>query len=109
MDIWHASFMATRRSSLDSLATVNATHWLVSRDICSRPLWHSVLSPNANLKVALATERQRLVNEGWTANELTRYTFVYCQREHERVCISIECYEPGQAPLGHGSMIGRTP
>jgi hypothetical protein len=38
---------------------------------------------------------------------LTRYSFVHCQRENERVCISIECFEPGAAPLGHGSMIGR--
>jgi hypothetical protein len=48
-----------------------------------------------------------LVDEGWTAEELTRYSFVYCQRENERVCVLIECFEPGTAPIGHGSMIGR--
>jgi hypothetical protein len=71
---------------------------------------YSTLPPNADLRAALAAERQRLVDEGWTAEVLTRYSFVYCQRENERVCISIEAYEPGTAPLGHrGSMIGRTP
>jgi hypothetical protein len=38
---------------------------------------------------------------------LTRYAFVFCRRENERVCVSIEHFEPGAAPLGHGSMIGR--
>lgn len=99
--------MARRRSSPDPLETVNAPRWLVVRDMCSRPLRHSVLPPNADLKAALGTERQRLVDEGWTADKLTRYSFVHCQRENERVCISIECFEPGAAPLGHGSMIGR--
>jgi hypothetical protein len=50
---------------------------------------------------------ERLVGEGWTADALNRYSFVYCQREKERVCISIECFEPGTTPIGHGSMIGR--
>jgi hypothetical protein len=44
---------------------------------------------------------------GWTADELSRYSFVYCQRENERVCVSIECFEPGTVPIGHGSVIGR--
>jgi hypothetical protein len=48
-----------------------------------------------------------LVDEGWNSEELSRYSFVYCQRENERVCVSIECFEPGTAPIGHGSMIGR--
>lgn len=99
--------MARRRSNPDPLATVAATRWLVVRDVCSRPLRHSVLPPNANLKAALAGERQRLIDEGWTADALTRYSFVYCQREIERVCVSIECFEPGTAPIGHSSMIGR--
>ncbi len=94
--------MARYRSSPDPLATVNAMCWLVVRDVCSRPLRHSMLQPNTDLRAALAAERQRLVDEGWIANELTRYSFVYCQRENERVCISIECFEPGTAPLGQG-------
>jgi hypothetical protein len=99
--------MARRRSGPDPLATVPERRWLVIRNACSQPLRHSVLPPNANLKAALAAERQRLVDEGWTADELTRYAFVFCRRENERVCVSIECFEPGTAPIGHGSMIGR--
>jgi hypothetical protein len=44
-----------------------------------------VLPPNADLKAALAAERQRLVDEGWAADELTRYSFVFCRRANERV------------------------
>jgi hypothetical protein len=99
--------MARCRSSPDPLATVNAMRWLVVRDVCSRPLRHAVLPPNAHLRAALAAERQGLIDEGWTAEEMTRYPFVYCQRENERVCVSIECFEPGTAPIGHGSIIGR--
>jgi hypothetical protein len=102
------SRMARRRSSPDPLATVDRTRWLVIRDRCSRPLRNTVLPPNSDLKAALAAERQRLVDEGWTADKLTRYQFVFCERGNERVCVCIECYEPGTAPLGHGSMIGRT-
>ena len=46
-------------------------------------------------------------HHGWRLNDLTRYSFVFCQRENERVCVAIEHFEPGTAPLGHGSMIGR--
>jgi hypothetical protein len=99
--------MARRRSSPDPLETVNATRWLVVRDVCSRPMRHSVLPPNADLRAALATEQQRLVDDGWTSEGMSRYSFVYCKRENERVCVSIECFEPGTAPIGHGSMIGR--
>lgn len=68
----------------------------------SRPIRHAELPPGANLKAALATERERLIVEGWRADELERYAFCFCERGNERVCISIECYEPGKAGLGHG-------
>src|ERR1700681_2857703 len=99
--------MARRLSNPDPLATVAEMRWLVVRDVCSRPLRHSVLPPNSDLRAALAAEQKRLVDEGWNSEELTRYSFVYCQRGNERVCVSIECFEPGTAPIGHGSMIGR--
>jgi hypothetical protein len=79
-----------------------------SSETCAAdPCGHSLLPPNTDLKAALAAERQRLLDEGWTADELTRYAFVFCRRENERVCVSIEHFEPGTAALGHGSMIGR--
>jgi hypothetical protein len=29
-------------------------------------------------------------------------SFYFAERDEERVCVSIECFEPGTAPLGHG-------
>lgn len=94
--------MARRRSSPDPLATVNQVRWLVTRDTCSRPVEYTVLSPGSDLKAALANARQRLVSEGWTADSMTRHSFVFCQKGNERVCVSVECFEPGTAPIGHG-------
>ncbi len=81
--------------------------WLVVRDRCSRPLRFTQLAPGADLKAALAGERARLIAEGWQAEELTWYAFCFCERADKRVCISIECYEPGMAPSGPGSFLGK--
>ncbi len=94
--------MVRRHNSPDPLAPANEPRWLVVRDRCSRPLRYSVLPPRVDLKAALAAERQRLVDDGWTTDELTRYQFVFCQRGDERVCVLIESCEPGTAGLGHG-------
>lgn len=96
------SAMPRYRSVPDPLATVLEPRWLIVRDRVSRPIRHAELPPGANLKAALAQERQLLIAEGWQADELTRYAFCFCERGNERVCISIECYEPGMAGLGHG-------
>lgn len=38
----------------------------------------------------------RLVNEGWNAASMHCCSFLFCERGSERVCISIECVEPGR-------------
>jgi len=98
--------MARKRSSPDPLETSSQPRWLVIRDVTSRPVRYTELPPGADLKATLAAERRRLMGEGWKADELKRYSFVFCQRDNERVCISIEHFEPGTAPVGHGSFLG---
>ena len=74
------------RSVPDPLATVREPRWLVIRDRTSSPLRYLQLPGGTDLKATLAAERQRLIDEGWTADQLTRYQFVFCQRGEERVC-----------------------
>jgi len=50
-----------------------------------------------------------MIADGWLADELTRYQFVFCQRGNDRWSVQIECYEPGTAPIGHGHHIGYKP
>jgi hypothetical protein len=99
--------MARRRSSPDALEIVNESRWLVVRDVCSRPcgIWRCRRS-----RISKLLWRPSVIGwfwTGWVADEVTRYAFVFCKRGNDRVCISIECFEPGTAPIGHRSMIGR--
>jgi hypothetical protein len=98
--------MGRYRSIPDPLATVSEPRWLVVRERASRPVSYRALPSGADLKATLEAERQCLMDEGWRAEPMTRYSFVYCERDDERRCISIECYEPGHAPVGHGAHLG---
>lgn len=98
--------MGRYRSVPDPLATVREPRWLVVRDRASRPVSYRQLPGGSDLKSSLAAERQRLMDEGWRADPMTRYSFVYCERDAQRWCISIECYEPGHVPVGHGTYLG---
>jgi len=99
--------MPRYRGIPDPLASVPERRWLVVRDRVSLPVRFTELPPGTDLKRALAEERQRLVADGWHADELTRYAFCFCDRDNERVCVSIECYEPDKVPVSHGSPRGR--
>jgi hypothetical protein len=93
------------RSVPDPLATASEPRWLVIRDRFSRLVAYRELPARTDLKAAMAGERQRLIADGWHAAELTRRSFCYCERGDERWCISIEHYEPGRAPVSHGSSV----
>jgi hypothetical protein len=71
--------MAGRRSTVDPFATADGVRWLVVRDRLSRSIRYSELPPRADLRAALAAER---------------------------ICVSIEHFEPSHTPLGHGSFHG---
>ena len=80
----------------DSLVAVDAYRWLVIRDRYSMVMECQRLRPLADLRAALRAERERRVREGWTAGEIPRNcSFFFCDRQEERVCIAIECFEPG--------------
>jgi hypothetical protein len=92
-----------RRGATDSLNPVNEPRWLVLRDACSRAIEFQDLAPGADLRAALGARTEALAADGWQIGDIPRNcSFVFCQRGNERVCVSIECYEPGTAGLGHG-------
>jgi hypothetical protein len=50
----------------------------------------------ADLRTAMSTERGRRISDGWHAEDIPRHcAFFFCDRSDERLCIAIECFEPG--------------
>jgi hypothetical protein len=89
-----------RRGETDSLKPVNEPRWLVVRDVCSRAIDFQALAHRADLRAALNARTAALAADGWQIGDIPRNcSFVFCQRGNERVCVSIECYEPGTAPM----------
>ena len=89
-----------RRGETDSLNPVNEPRWLVLRDGCSRAIEFHALALGADLRGALNTRTAELAADGWQIGDIPRNcSFVFCQRGNERVCVAIECYEPGTAPM----------
>jgi hypothetical protein len=44
----------------------------------------------------MRAEGDRRRSEGWAVEEIPRNcAFFFCDRHNARVCVSIECYEPG--------------
>jgi hypothetical protein len=87
-----------RRSQTDALAPVNAPRWLVVRDRLSRVVEFRALPPVADLRAAMQAEGERRAAAGWAVDDIPRTcSFFFCERENERVCVSIECFEPGSA------------
>jgi hypothetical protein len=91
-----------RHTGVDPLATSSQSRWLVVRDRQSRPLEYRQLEPRTDLRAAMLAKRAGWVALGWRAGELkANRGFLFCERDNERICISVECYEPGNAPYGY--------
>src|SRR5689334_3226055 len=88
--------MQQRRGRTDPLRPVSEPRWLVIRDRFSRVMASLALPPNADLRAAIQAESARRRRAGWIVQEVPRNcAFFFCDLENERVCVSIECYEPG--------------
>jgi hypothetical protein len=102
--------MSRRKGQPDPLRTVNELRWLVLRNQLSQAEWSQQLLPNTDLKAALAAGRDRLIQEGCTMQEMTRYSFVFGQRGSERICLVIEALAPDAPRIGHGThLCGNAP
>ena len=90
--------MYQRRGQRDALRPVNEPRWLVIRDRFSRVLESRALSPGADLRAVMEAERGRRRGAGWATGDIPyKCAFFFCDLENDRVCVSIECYEPGPA------------
>ena len=89
-----------RRGATDSLNPVNEPRWLVIRDRYSRAIEYRALEPRTNLRTVMEAERARRAAEGWSVDTIPKNcSFCFCDQGNDRVCIAIECYEPGKAPM----------
>jgi len=102
--------MSRRRNQPDPLQKVDKTMWLVVKDArLSTALSCRALAPNSDLKAELTAERLKFIDGGWQADELTRYSFVFCQRGSERIYINIQAQHPDAPIVGHGTHLGDQP
>ena len=87
--------MGVRRGRADPLDTTDEPRWLVVRDRVSRPLEFVALAAGANLRAALAAKQAKLTATGWRVDVIARKcAFFFADHDNERVCVSIECFEP---------------
>lgn len=96
----HAAGMRSRKGTRDSLIPVAACRWLVVRDRYSVVLECLELRPSTDLRAIMLAERERRVRAGWIAGEVPRNCgFFFCERDAERLCVAIECFEPVRGRL----------
>jgi hypothetical protein len=94
--------MGTRRGRPDALETTSEPRWLVVRDRASRPLEYQALPEDADLRSAMAAKQAQLRTAGWRVEAIpAKCGFFFADRDNERVCVSVECFEPA-ATAAHG-------
>jgi hypothetical protein len=88
---------------------VNAPRWLVIRDRVSSVVEYWVLDPGTDLREALNAKGAVLASDGWKIGDTPHNcSFFFCDRDNERWCVSVECFEPGHVPVSHGSHFGKS-
>ncbi len=94
--------MGTRRGRPDPLERTGEPRWLVVRDRVSRALEFRALAGGSDLRGALTAKQVELVTKGWRAGVIPKKcSFFFADRDNERVCVSVECFEPAsQADQG---------
>ncbi len=93
--------MVTRRGRTDALDVSREMRWLVVRDRASRPLEYRALAAGSDLRAAMATEWAKLAAAGWHVDAIPKScSFFFADRDNDRVCVAIECFEPASRWLG---------
>jgi len=65
------------------------------RDRVSRPLEHHALPAGSDLRAAMVAKQTQLAAAGWRVNSIPKMCgFFFADRDNERVCVSVECFEP---------------
>ncbi len=87
--------MSVRRGRPDPLEQTDEPRWLVVRDRSSHPLEHRALAAGSDLRAAMLAKRLELAKAGWLVDSIPKKcAFFFADRDNERVCVSVECYEP---------------
>lgn len=96
----HYSRVSTRPRS-DPLESTDEPRWLVVRDRSSRALEHYMLPAGSDLRSAMAAKRKELAAAGWKVESIPKKcAFFFADRENDRVCVSMECFEPACTGTG---------
>jgi hypothetical protein len=94
----HDSRMVTRRGRSDSLDVSRELRWLVVRDRMSRALEYRELAPGSDLRAAMAAKQAELAAAQWRVDSIPKNCgFFFADRDNDRVCVSIECFEPASS------------
>jgi hypothetical protein len=94
--------MGIRRGRPDALETTDEPRWLVVRDRVSRPIEYHVLAAGADLRAAMAAKQAQLTTAGWRVDPIPKKCgFFFADRDTERVCVSVESFEPASG-AAHG-------
>ena len=89
-----------RHNRTDSLTPVNEPRWLVVRNRLSQAIEQQPLPPGADLRGHLEARRAALAADGWHVEDIPHYcAFFFADQGPDRVCVSVECYKPGHAPM----------
>lgn len=92
----------TRRTRYDPLQPIAQPTWLVVRNKHRHALQATAHAPSADLRAILQTARAERTAAGWVCDDIgPSCGFFFAERAAERVCVSIERYDP--AGPGHQS------
>jgi hypothetical protein len=91
----HDSRMARRRGRTDALDVSREMRWRVVRDRMSRALEYRALAAGSDLRTAMAAKHVELAAAGWRVDSIPKNCgFFFADRDNDRVCVAIECFEP---------------
>jgi|SRR5689334_3236943 hypothetical protein len=90
--------MSTRPGRPDPLEKTGEPRWLVVRDRMSRALEFRMLPGGSDLRAAIGAKQAELAKTGWRVDSIARKcAFFFADRDNDRVCVSVECFEPETA------------
>jgi hypothetical protein len=100
----HDLRMVKRRARPDALEITREIRWLVVRDRLSRSLEYRELPAGTNLRAAMAAKQTELAAAGWRVDSIpTKCGFFFADRDNDRVCVAVECFEPASRMKGRGA------
>jgi hypothetical protein len=61
----------------------------------SRALEYRMLPGGSDLRAAITAKHAQLAKTGWRVDSIPRKgAFFFADRDNDRVCVSVECFEP---------------